>query len=179
MGVQFVIDTPSEVRYFDQEAARMDAGTAQQVAEIFQTPLTGSYNWDYRVQDDRIRKLYELGKQLNWNVETDIDWNKPRTRLTPEQRDAIVAFKGYGPYEALSEKQSRNSRSMRTSGRCPSSCTASRARCWWPRSCTSCAPTLNAKLYAASQTFDEARHVEVFNKYLQTKARHMYPSTRR
>ena len=71
MGVQFVIDTPSEVRYFDQEAQRMDAGTAQQVAEIFQTPLTGSYNWDYRVQDDRINKLYELGKQLNWNVETD------------------------------------------------------------------------------------------------------------
>ena len=40
---------------------------------------------------------------------------------------------------------------------------------------TSCAPTLNAKLYAASQTFDEARHVECFNKYLQTKAGYMYP----
>ena len=33
----------------------------------------------------------------------------------------------------------------------------------------SCAPTYNAKLYAASQTFDEARHVEVFNRYLQEK----------
>ena len=31
----------------------------------------------------------------------------------------------------------------------------------------SCAPTFNAKMYAASQTFDEARHVEVFNRYLQ------------
>ena len=31
----------------------------------------------------------------------------------------------------------------------------------------SCAPTYQAKLYAASQTFDEARHVEVFAKYLQ------------
>ena len=30
----------------------------------------------------------------------------------------------------------------------------------------SCAPTFNAKLYAASQTFDEARHVECFNKYI-------------
>jgi hypothetical protein len=40
---------------------------------------------------------------------------------------------------------------------------------------TSCAPTLNAKLYAASQTFDEARHVEVFNKYLQEKVGLMYP----
>ena len=33
----------------------------------------------------------------------------------------------------------------------------------------SCAPTFNAKLYAASQTFDEARHVECFNKYIQTR----------
>jgi hypothetical protein len=31
----------------------------------------------------------------------------------------------------------------------------------------SCAPTYQAKLYAASQTFDEARHVEVFARYLK------------
>ena len=43
------------------------------VAEIFQTPLTGSYNWDYTIQDDRIKKLYDLGKQLNWDPEMDID----------------------------------------------------------------------------------------------------------
>jgi hypothetical protein len=40
---------------------------------------------------------------------------------------------------------------------------------------TSCAPTFNAKLYAASQTFDEARHVEAFNKYIQTRMKLMYP----
>ena len=33
----------------------------------------------------------------------------------------------------------------------------------------SCAPTFNAKMYAASQTFDEARHVEGFNRYLKEK----------
>jgi hypothetical protein len=42
----------------------------------------------------------------------------------------------------------------------------------------SCAPTYNAKLYAASQAFDEARHVEVFNRYLQSKVGFMYPVTR-
>ena len=40
---------------------------------------------------------------------------------------------------------------------------------------TSCAPTFNAKLYAASQTFDEARHVEAFNRYIQTRLKMMYP----
>ena len=39
----------------------------------------------------------------------------------------------------------------------------------------SCAPTFNAKLYAASQTFDEARHVEVFNQYIQKRIGLMYP----
>ena len=36
----------------------------------------------------------------------------------------------------------------------------------------SCAPTYQAKLYAASQTFDEARHVEVFNRYIQRRSWH-------
>ena len=39
----------------------------------------------------------------------------------------------------------------------------------------SCAPTFNAKLYEASQTFDEARHVEAFNKYLQTRIKRTWP----
>jgi hypothetical protein len=39
----------------------------------------------------------------------------------------------------------------------------------------SCAPTYDAKLYASSQTFDEARHVEVFGRYLHEKVRITYP----
>jgi hypothetical protein len=39
----------------------------------------------------------------------------------------------------------------------------------------SCAPTYNAKLYAASQAFDEARHVEVFTKYLNDQVGLRYP----
>ena len=39
----------------------------------------------------------------------------------------------------------------------------------------SCAPTYQAKLYAASQTFDEARHVEVFNRYIRNVHGMEYP----
>ena len=39
----------------------------------------------------------------------------------------------------------------------------------------SCAPTYQAKLYAASQAFDEARHVEAFSRYIQTRSKLMYP----
>ena len=62
------IDTPKEERFFNKNPA-------DNVAEIFETPLTGSYNWDYNLQEDRIKRIYELGKTLNWNVEVDVDWN--------------------------------------------------------------------------------------------------------
>jgi hypothetical protein len=72
------------------------------VAEIFQTPLTGSYNWDYTIQDDRIKKLYDLGKQLNWDPEMDIDWDRPWPveEPTPE----MMNLHDYEPYLAMDEK---------------------------------------------------------------------------
>jgi hypothetical protein len=75
------------------------------VAEIFSTPLTGSYNWDYTVQDDRIKKLYDLGKQLNWDPEMDIDWDRP----WPEEERApeLMNLHDYEPYLAMDEKTQR------------------------------------------------------------------------
>ena len=35
----------------------MSASDVTDVVEIFNTPLTGSYNWDYTIQDNRIKAL--------------------------------------------------------------------------------------------------------------------------
>ncbi|MEH6515977.1 MAG: ferritin-like domain-containing protein [Halioglobus sp.] len=143
------------------------------VAEIFQTPLTGSYNWDYKIQDDRIKKLYDLGKQLNWDPEMDIDWDRP----WPEEQRApeLMNLHEYQPYLDMDDKTKDEfwlhmnawSISQFLHGEQGALLVASQL--------CSCAPTFNAKLYAASQTFDEARHVEVFNKYLQQRIGMMYP----
>src|SRR5262245_33811955 len=70
---------PSRPQPEGEEELRLSAAQVQHVAELFSTPLTGAYNWDYSVQDDRIRKLYELGKELNWNATVDVPWG-----LTPD-----------------------------------------------------------------------------------------------
>ena len=73
------------------------------VAQIFKTPLTGSYNWGHSVQDDRIKKLYELGKQLNWDPQMDINWDQP---WPEEERQAeLMNLHDYPPYLALSDKE--------------------------------------------------------------------------
>src|SRR5690606_33436433 len=97
VSVTIVSDHDRKIRYADiastdiastdiasANTASLDAPTdmamseehVQTIAEIFNTPLTGAYNWDYTAQDNRIKKLYELGKSLNWNASADIDWDR-------------------------------------------------------------------------------------------------------
>jgi len=150
-------------------------GDVDHIAEIFETPLTGSYNWNYAVQDDRIKKLYDLGKQLNWDPEMDIDWDRPWPDIDEDAQADMMNLRDYPPYMALSEERRKEfwlhmnawSLSQFLHGEQGALLVASQL--------CSCAPTLNAKLYAGSQTFDEARHVEVFNKYLQQRLGMMYP----
>lgn len=182
MKVKWEDDTPRKIQQFpgadypQQNPDLEDLLTSEQVehvAEIFQTPLTGSYNWDYKIQDGRIKKLYDLGKQLNWDPEMDIDWDRPwpEEELMPE----LFNLHEYPPYLELSEERKKEfwlhmnawSLSQFLHGEQGALLVASQL--------CSCAPTFNAKLYAASQTFDEARHVEVFNKYLQQRLGLMYP----
>lgn len=182
MKVQWQDKTPRKIQHFpgadfpSENPDLEDVLTSDQVehvAEIFQTPLTGSYNWDYKVQDGRIKKLYELGKQLNWDPEMDINWDRP----WPEEEfdPALMNLHEYPPYLAMDEATRKEfwlhmnawSLSQFLHGEQGALLVASQL--------CSCAPTFNAKLYAASQTFDEARHVEVFNKYLQQRIGVMYP----
>ena len=182
MKIQWTDDTPRKIQTFPgadypQENPDLeDVLTSDQVdhvAEIFQTPLTGTYNWDYTIQDDRIKKLYDLGKQLNWDPEMDIDWDRPWPAET--RSPEMMNLHEYGPYLAMDEKTQDEfwlhmnawSLSQFLHGEQGALLVASQL--------VSCAPTYNAKLYAASQTFDEARHVEVFNKYLQQRIGLSYP----
>ena len=75
MKSKLVDNQPQEVtNYLEIDPKEQDA--VECVNEIFNTPLKGTYNWDYTVVDDRIKKLYELGKKLNWNVSDDLDWSQ-------------------------------------------------------------------------------------------------------
>ena len=63
---------PEDLLYFDDEV-NLTPLQVEDVVEIFNTPLTGSYNWDYTIADNRIKKLYELGKELNWNDNINLE----------------------------------------------------------------------------------------------------------
>lgn len=178
MKIKYIDETPREVRYFpenDDIASKMEPKDVEAIAEIFNTPLVGTYNWDYTLQDSRIKRIYELGKELNWNVEMDLDWSQVPDRSHHPDKDETNPYVGFAPYEALSAEEKAAFNWKRHAAGLSDFLHGEQGALLVASQLVSCAPTYDAKLYASSQTFDEARHVEFFNKYLQTIAGSYYP----
>ena len=137
------------------------------------------FTWDYeKGQRPALSKLYEKAKTSQWNVSTDIDWsiggqidmardpNNPlnsvgRTdegifgRLTDEQR-ATIGHAGMA--WTLSQFMHGEQGAL--------VCTAK---------IVESVPWIDAKYYAATQVMDEARHVEVYSRYLREKLEWEFP----
>jgi hypothetical protein len=140
------------------------------------------FTWDYERSRPKLGRLYEKAKTSMWNGETDLPWE------TPVDQEAVVLanaaqFGGPGagfdvtgtPFEKWSDKewievgvQSQNwTLSQFLHGEQGALvCTAK---------IVESVPWIDAKYYAATQVMDEARHVEVFAKYLDTKLSGHYP----
>ena len=166
---------PEDLLYFDEDI-NLTQKQVEDVVEIFHTPLTGAYNWDYTVADNRIKKLYELGKELNWNGSIDLNWDytHPADKRIMEP-DEELPHETLDAYNNLSEEEKILFDRHSTAELMSQFLHGEQGALLVASQLASCAPTYNAKLYAASQTFDEARHVEVFNKYLQDKIGIHYP----
>ena len=134
------------------------------------------FTWDYTLARPQLRKLYEKGKVGQWNATTDLPWDTEVDfeKVVREDESAISAGLSPGHYDgtvvekwtddewiAFAMDQRRWTLSQFLHGEQGALlCTAK---------ITESVPWYDAKLYAATQVVDEARHVEVFGRYLQEK----------
>src|SRR3954462_11997463 len=141
------------------------------------------FTWDYERSRPALVKLYEKAKTSQWNAETDLDWS-----IEVDQAAVVLAnqaqmgttfletidLKGT-VFETWTEDdwiqlgiESQNwSLSQFMHGEQGALiCTAQ---------IVETVPWIDAKYYAATQVMDEARHVEVFARYLNTKLSGHYP----
>jgi hypothetical protein len=143
------------------------------------------FTWNYdKGARPQLNKLYEKAKTSQWNGETDLDWSievdeeKVATQLqqaAPEagwirqEAESQGLFKGWTDKEWLQlgiEGQRWRLSQFMHGEQGALLCTAR---------ITETVPWYDAKLYASTQVVDEARHVEVFAKYLDTKLGGYYP----
>ena len=143
------------------------------------------FTWDYdKGAKPQLDKLYEKAKKAQWNGQTDLDWSievdqeKVVMNNAEANQDQMLwgqadlsgtVLDSWGDKEWLTfgvENQNWLLSQFMHGEQGALLCTAK---------IVETVPWIDAKYYAATQVMDEARHVEVFSKYLDTKLSGHYP----
>ena len=141
------------------------------------------YTWDYQKgARPQLEKLYEKAKRGQWNGETDLPWETvvdPLEEATRNFRDAggmdqMIDFTGTG-IESWGEKEWIEFNQEAQAWTMSQFMHGEQGALVCTAKIVETVPWIDAKYYAATQVMDEARHVEVFAKYLDTKLDRRYP----
>jgi hypothetical protein len=143
------------------------------------------FTWDYdKGAKPQLDRLYEKAKKAQWNGQTDLDWSievdqeKVVMNNNEANQDMMqwgqvdlsgTVLEKWGDKEWLKfgvENQNWLLSQFMHGEQGALLCTAK---------IVETVPWIDAKYYAATQVMDEARHVEVFSKYLDTKLSGHYP----
>ncbi len=141
------------------------------------------FTWNYdKGERAGLDKLYEKSKKAQWNATTDLPWHLEVDQeklawenFTEDQAGFFSAdlsgtvCEKWGPKEWVEmniESQNWSLSQFMHGEQGALICTAK---------IVETVPWIDAKYYAAQQVADEARHVEVFSRYLDTKLSGHYP----
>jgi hypothetical protein len=143
------------------------------------------FTWDYeKGRYPALAHLYEKAKKSQWNAETDIDWSiqvdpeRVLTFLTDGKGESIprsVREHPDLPLRTWSEKEWTKFGVESLNWRLSQFLHGEQGALVCTAKIVETVPWIDAKYYAATQVMDEARHVEVFGKYLDTKLDGRYP----
>ncbi len=140
------------------------------------------FTWDYeKGARPALNKLYEKAKVSQWNGETDLPWDtevdlEKNAALQRAQFEGLVNNDYSGtPFETWGEKEWIDLAIQGDNWTLSQFMHGEQGALLCTAKIVETVPWIDAKYYAATQVMDEARHVEVFAKYLDTKLEGHYP----
>jgi hypothetical protein len=134
-----------------------------------------NYAWNYGSVKEGLRDLYEKAKRDQWNGTVQLDWSTP---VDPEGEiipQVYNPLEDYAPFQKLDEKRTKEFRHATISLQLSQFMHGEQGALIVASQLTGAVPWMDAKYYAATQTMDEARHVEVFARYLRDKLEWEWP----
>jgi hypothetical protein len=137
--------------------------------DAFATPMEIAWQFDYDVGIEKLRSLYGKSKRLQWNAD-DLDWSQeidPSRPIIEEERFgfALMPF-----FSRLSKSQRETFTAHTGAQRLSQFLHGEQGALMTAAALTHAVPDYEGKLYAATQTMDEARHVEAFERYVRKLA---------
>jgi hypothetical protein len=134
-----------------------------------QTAMQVVYQWSYDPEVDELRRLYVKATEAQWVAERDLDWDRPidleAFASTPIGGALPVDRASY--WQKLPDDLRREATRRMASFRLSNFLHGEQGALMVASQLVNAVPHTDAKFYAATQTMDEARHVEVFARYIQ------------
>ncbi|KPI01186.1 P-aminobenzoate N-oxygenase AurF [Actinobacteria bacterium OK074] len=145
---------------------------------VWQVPAAGSarFNWDYDDGRDRLLALYQKGKDKQWDGQRRIDWGLEVDPCDPlGLPDEAMSLYGTPYWDKFTDKDKGELRLHSASWQFSQFLHGEQGAMVCAARIVQCAPDLDAKFYSATQTMDEARHAEIYARFLQEKIGLLYP----
>jgi len=146
--------------------------------ETWDVPASGysRFSWEYDDGRDRLLSLYQKGKDKQWDAVKRIDWGievDPDDVLGfPEETSPLF---GTEVWDKMTEKERRILGNHQVAWQFSNFLHGEQGAMICSARIVESVPDLDSKFYAATQTMDEARHAEVYSRFLKEKVGIFYP----
>ncbi|HEY2732646.1 MAG TPA: ferritin-like domain-containing protein [Polyangiales bacterium] len=145
--------------------------TRWDTADLMKSPMEICWQFAYEIDSDKLKTLYAKAKKYQWDAEADLDWTQPVDPSRPLVEDDVSGGVLDVPIvAALSSSQRETLRAHLAAHRLSQFLHGEQGALMTAAALTHAVPDYQGKLYCATQTMDEARHVEVYARYIHKLA---------
>jgi len=159
-------------------AARTAPAAETPKSELLHTGFDTAYTWNYDVTRLDLRNLYEKAKRDQWNATEQLAWDTPVDSEEEIVPDIQIPIFGTHIWEKLTPDEVKKLRREALAWTLSQFMHGEQGALLATAQIVDATPSFDAKLYGASQVMDEARHVEVYSRYLREKLTRQYPINR-
>jgi hypothetical protein len=138
--------------------------------DVLRSPMEICWQFSYAIEQEQLGRLYEKAKTLQWDAAKDIPWDKPIDPSRPivdEEQFGLTAI----PFvQKLTKAKQEALRAHIAAYQLSQFLHGEQGALMTAAALTHAVPDYEGKLFSATQTMDEARHVEVYDRYIKKLA---------
>src|SRR5262249_25517527 len=136
-----------------------------------------TYNWGYEMAAAGLEYLYSKAVRSQWIATDALPWDTDVDAERPAYPEPIFPLFGTPFYDRLTEKERSTLRAEMMAWQVSQFLHGEQGALLAATQLCAAVPDLSSKFFAATQVADEARHVEVYDRYLHDKIGFKYPIT--
>ena len=149
--------------------------TARPSIETLEVLLDVNYTWGYQETRQKLRDLYDKATHAQWHAESALPWDRDVDMDKPFGPENMLPLFGSEIWAKMTPAERIACNRETSAWTLSQFLHGEQGALLAAAQLVDAVPDLDSKLYGASQVYDEARHVDVYNRYLHEKVGFSYP----